>query len=200
MKRLICFAMAAALALTGVCVSVPAQAASVKKISMKTGDTKKLSVFKGKNTFKVSKNCVKVSKTGKVTAMKGGTATVTVKKGKKQKKYKITVKDVCLSIDYSKVSRATVIDLTYGTKVDLDAEHLQVVKDALQEKNLVKDLILTGTKKKSGSGKYGIHLYDAAGKELYNITISLGYVSVYGGDCYRMKKVIDFSGLQALFA
>lgn len=200
MKRLMGVLLTFVLVVSSVWVSMPVKAASVKKLSMKVGDTKKLNVWKNNNTYKVSgKKYVKVTKSGKVKAMKKGTATVTVKHGKKMKKFKITVKDVYLSVDFTKITRAQVYNLQSGKNVELDKDHLYIVKNVLQEKNLVKDLSLKNLKKPVGGGKYGIHLYNAEGKELYNIAIYTDYVSVFQGDCYRMKKPLDLSELKALF-
>ncbi len=67
-----------------------ASAASVKKITLLSGQTKKLN---RKNAVWVSRNnaVAEVSQTGLVTAKRAGKATVTAKVGKKRYRYKITV-------------------------------------------------------------------------------------------------------------
>lgn len=206
MKKIITLVLAIALVGSSVSGSVSVQAASVEKISVKVGDTKKLKVWKKNNTYKVSgKKYVSVTNAGKVKALKTGTAVVTVKHGKRQKKFKITIKPVYLSVDYNKITKATVYNLNTGENVDLDGMNIQVIKDILQKKNLVRDLTVAPKKPKSGSGKYGIHLYNAAGKELYNIAIYSNYVKMnqyspaYKGDVYKPKKALDLKALQALF-
>ena len=67
-----------------------------KKVSMKVGDTKKMSASGlkvKKATWKSSKKKVATVKKGKVKAVKAGKATITAKQGKKTFKFKVTVKD-----------------------------------------------------------------------------------------------------------
>ena len=65
------------------------------KVTLKKGKSVKLKVsgVKGKVTYKSNKpKVVKVTKSGKIKALKKGKATITVKAGGKKKKIKVVVK------------------------------------------------------------------------------------------------------------
>ena len=73
------------------CFPATIRKASAKTIYIYKGKTHKLKIKKGSKISVSDPEIAKVSKKGKITALKKGKCTVKVKKGKKVKKYKVVV-------------------------------------------------------------------------------------------------------------
>ncbi len=177
-------------------ISSQAKETKVTKKVMQVGDTTRISSIPATVKLKVSKKgYVTILKKNRLTACKKGKVTLTWKSHSKIRKCRLTIKDSYLQLDWNKVTAATCINLQNGQKSTLSSDELKTIQSCLSKKQMKRTVL--SSKPKAGSGKYGLHLQDANGKELYNITVCSKYISVQKAGDYKpvkasqMKKLLE---------
>ena len=186
---------------------------STKKLTLYVGDEKQLNVWKNKVTWSVSdKDCVSVSKTGKIQALKKGKATITAVHGNKKKKFKITVKNLYLNVDFNNVAKITVRHGTYGFLTQVNYDDFINIEKLFEDNVFYRYIPLT--KAKAGSTRYSIELYDSNDQIIWSFSIGyrdgeyiidyyeegLYYKGLsYQGKIYKPQKTLDLSFFDSLF-
>ena len=94
---------------------------STQKVTIYVGDKKQLNTWKNNVKWSVSdKDCVSMSQTGRIQALKKGKTIITARHGNKKKKFIIIIKDSYLNIDFSDIAKIGVTNLANGYMVYLD--------------------------------------------------------------------------------
>ena len=170
-----------------------------QKVTLAVGETKQLKVWKKDVIWTVSrKNYIKLSKTGKMKALKKGKVTVIAKHGKKKKKFVVNIKDSYLEIDFSKIKKMEIRNLNTGVLVEPDKETQTKIISLFQKENIIK-YVIADTKTKVGSMRYKINLYNQTGEVVYNINLNETNINIYNGSKYKCKKKLNLSVLDELF-
>lgn len=183
-----------ALLLGVVPVSSQAQEVKVIKKVMRVGDTTRISSIPTTAKIKVSsKGYVTILRKNRLKACKKGKVTLSWKSQNKICKCRITIKDAFLKINWKKINTITCINLENGQTSTLSPEQFQTIQKCLSQKQMKR--IVQSSKSKAGSGKYGLHLQDANGTELYNIIVCNKYISVQKSGNYKPVKASQMKKL-----
>lgn len=167
----------------------------VKKIQIRVGEHKTLPQWDKKSDWKQKgKSYVKVSAKGKITGLKKGVSTISVKTGKNKIKYKVVVKNAYYQFDFRNVSKITVRDLNSGKLSECNEEQCDSLKKMFLNHKF-RRLAGNTFSKKVGAYQYGICMYDANGKNVYNFSVNSRYIRFHGGKTYRAGKKILLSNL-----
>ena len=171
---------------------------STQKVTIYVGDKKQLNTWKNNVKWSVSdKDCVSMSQTGRIQALKKGKTIITARHGNKKKKFIIIIKDSYLNIDFSDIAKIGVTNLANGYMVYLDKKDIINIEKLFNKRVFFRYNV--AQKPKKGAHKYAIKLYDNYDKQIYNIAINEKEVA-YDGGRYKSKKNIDLSFFDNLFS
>lgn len=170
---------------------------STKRVTLYVGDEKQLNTWKDNVKWAVSdKNCVLLSKTGKIQALKKGKVIITAKHKNKKKKFIITIKDSFLNVDFSNVARISVINLGFGGSVDVVDEDIIIIEKLFKENTFSRYRVVQ--KPKKGAYKYSILLFDGKDNQISSIAVNDKEVR-YDGASYKARYTLDLSFFNTLF-
>ena len=173
------------LVMTLFCINVNVSEAKTKKITLYVGETKLLKVKTGKGHTKWNssqRSIVKVSKRGKVTALKQGKVKITAQRGKVRRGFSIKVRNSYYKADFTKVAKVFIRNLTFGTEKEITSDVSSFIK-SLQtaiNRNRFYRKIYIGEKPNVGAHRYKLLMYDHEGNEIINIAL--------GGNSLRLTQ------------
>ncbi len=186
-------------------VSYAKTTVGTQKLTLHVGDEKQLKAWKDNVKWSVSdKDCISVSKTGKIQALKKGRTVITAIHGNKKKKFKITVKNSYLNVDFSNAARVTVRHLNYGFLAQIDYDDIINIKKLFEDNVFYR--YIPAEKKTVGGTLYQIILYDIDDKILWSFTIDSKNRICYHEEgvynkykSYKPKKTPDLAFFESLF-
>lgn len=170
---------------------------STKRFTLYVGDEKQLNTWKGNVKWFVSdKDCVLLFKTGKIQALKKGKVIITAEHKNKKKKFIITIKDSFLNVEFSNVAKISVINLGFGSSVDVVYEDMIIIKKLFKENTFSRYRVIQ--KPKKGTYKYSILLFDDKDNQISSIAVNDKEIR-YDGGSYKAKYTLDLSFFDSLF-
>lgn len=142
--------------------SMPAQA-KTKQVTLYVGDTVRLQEKGDVKWSSEDSMIAKVSKKGKVTAIKEGRVNIVAQKGERKNTYKIVVKNSYYKADFKKAKKIIVRNLTNGKARKLTRNDKKMLQKRVNQCNFYKKM---KDKKESASGdrSYSFSFYDEKGK------------------------------------
>lgn len=199
MKRIVKIIIALVIA---ICVSTSINVwradAKVKRIVLKVGDSKKVSVLKKNKKYSFSKKAIiKINKKGKIVALKKGKTKIYYQE---KMLCNVIVKNSYFAGDFSKADKLIVRNLQNGETGEFSKSEIDRLQNKVNKNKYYRAIETERERRKKGGYQYSFSFYDKKGKMILQLAVGNKEMKYYSNpeenrDCtyYRSAKKIDFN-------